>query len=173
MKKVVIHSDGSCHGNPGPGGWAAILEYGKHRRELSGGVPATTNNRMELLAAIESLKALKEKCVVDFYTDSEYVKNGILEWLPGWKNNGWKTSAKKPVKNEDLWRELDRLTAQHEINWHWLKGHAGHLGNETCDKLANAEIEKIKKAYTPDQLKAMLSQLRAEDKVDQPKKELL
>jgi ribonuclease HI len=157
MKKVVIHSDGGCHGNPGPGGWAAILEYGPHRRELSGGVPATTNNRMELQAAIEALSALKESCEVEFYTDSEYVKNGVSGWLPNWKRNGWRTKSKQPVKNEDLWRALDAQAARHRVKWHWLKGHAGHAGNERCDQLANAEIAKIKKAFAPGQLKAMLS----------------
>jgi len=163
MKKVVIHSDGGCHGNPGPGGWAVVLEYGQHKRELSGGVPATTNNRMELQAAIEALTALKEPCEVEFYTDSEYVRNGVSGWLFNWKRNGWRTKSKKPVKNEDLWRELDRSTARHKIDWHWLKGHAGHAANERCDQLANAEIAKIKKSYSADQLKTLLKEFSKMD----------
>jgi ribonuclease HI len=158
MKKVTIHSDGGCHGNPGPGGWAAVLEYGRHTRELSGGAPATTNNRMELQAAIEALQALREPCEVLFYTDSEYVRRGVSEWLTGWKRNGWKTSLKKPVKNDDLWRALDLTTAKHKIEWRWLKGHAGHAGNEKCDELANLEIEKLKKTFSREQLKASLAQ---------------
>ncbi len=173
MKKIVIHSDGGCHGNPGPGGWAAVLEYGKHRRELSGGVPATTNNRMELQAAIEALAALKEPCEVDFYTDSEYVRNGVSGWLKGWKRNGWRTKAKRPVKNEDLWRALDARAAKHQIKWHWLKGHAGHPGNERCDQLATAEIAKIKKAFSADQVKALLAEFLAKDVAEQASEEML
>ena len=127
-------------------------------RELSGGAPATTNNRMELQAAIEGLKALREPCEITFYTDSEYVKRGISQWLAGWKRNGWKTSLKTPVKNDDLWRALDLAAAKHTIEWRWLKGHAGHVGNERCDQLANMEIEKLKKAFTREQLKASLAQ---------------
>ncbi len=172
MKKVVIHSDGACHGNPGPGGWAAILEYGPHNRELSGGVPATTNNRMELQAAIEALTVLKEPCAVEFYTDSEYVKSGVSAWLSNWKRNGWRTKAKQPVKNGDLWRALDSQASKHQVKWHWLKGHAGHVGNERCDKLANAEIAKIKKAFSPEQLKGMLAELSAKDSAEQSRDEL-
>jgi ribonuclease HI len=172
MKKVVIHSDGGCHGNPGPGGWAAILEYGAHSRELSGGAPATTNNRMELQAAIEALSALKELCEVEFYTDSEYVKNGVSGWLSNWKRNGWKTKSKKPVKNEDLWRALDARVSKHQVKWHWLKGHAGHVGNERCDQLANGEIAKIKKAFNPEQLKKMLLEFSAKDSAAQSQDEL-
>jgi ribonuclease HI len=171
MKKVVIHTDGGCHGNPGPGGWAATLEFGPHQRELSGGVPATTNNRMELQAAIEALRALKESCVIDFYTDSEYVKNGISEWMPNWKHNGWKTKAKQSVKNEDLWRALDPLVSMHRIQWHWLKGHAGHAGNERCDASANAEIAKIKKAFSAAELKAALLQFSNSREIEPEKKE--
>jgi ribonuclease HI len=163
MKKVVIHSDGGCHGNPGPGGWAAVLEHGQNKRELSGGVPATTNNRMELQAAIEALNALQEPCEVEFYTDSEYVKNGVSGWLSNWKRNGWRTKSKKPVKNEDLWRALDAAVAKHTIVWHWLKGHAGHAGNERCDQLANEEIAKIKKLFSPDQLKSLLAEFSARE----------
>ena len=141
MKKVVIHSDGGCHGNPGPGGWAVVLAYGKHVRELNGGVPATTNNRMELQAAIEALHILKEPCEIDFHTDSQYVRQGISQWIAGWKRNGWRTSAKQPVKNADLWRELDAATAHHKIHWHWVKGHAGHTDNERCDELAVAAYQ--------------------------------
>ncbi len=158
MKKVVIHTDGGCQGNPGPGGWAATIDYGGHHREISGGAPATTNNRMELQAAIEALTALKEPCEIEFYTDSEYLKNGMTTWLANWKLNGWKTKSKTKVKNEDLWRKLDSLASEHRVNWHWLKGHNGHAGNERCDQLANAEIEKIKKRYTPAELKAMLGE---------------
>jgi ribonuclease HI len=161
MKKVVIHSDGGCHGNPGPGGWAAVLAYGEHTREISGGAAATTNNRMELLAAIEALRALKQPCRVEFHTDSEYLKNGVTKWVRGWKRNGWKTTAKKPVKNEDLWRALDAEATRHEVQWHWVKGHAGHAGNERCDVLANEAIAKIKQAHTPAQLKAALAEFTA------------
>ena len=172
MKKVVIHSDGACHGNPGPGGWAAILAYGQHNRELSGGIPATTNNRMELQAAIEALSALKEPCEIEFYTDSEYVKNGVSAWLSNWKSNGWRTKSKKPVKNEDLWRALDSLASKHEVKWRWLKGHAGHVDNERCDQLANAEIAKIKKTFNTEQLKALLVQFSAKDAAEQTSDEL-
>jgi len=173
MKKVVIHSDGACHGNPGPGGWAAILEYEQNKRELSGGVPATTNNRMELQAAIEALNALEEPCEVEFYTDSEYVKNGVSDWLVKWKQNGWRTKAKKPVKNEDLWRTLDSSASKHKVDWHWLKGHAGHVGNERCDELATEEIAKVRKMFNPDQLKSCLEQFSTKDNAEQTTDELL
>lgn len=158
MKKVIVHTDGGCQGNPGPGGWAATLEYGAHQLELSGGVPATTNNRMELQAAIEALSVLKEPCGIDFYTDSVYLMNGMSSWLSNWKSNGWKTKSKKPVKNEDLWRKLDSLSAGHRVHWHWLKGHAGHEGNERCDRLANMEIEKIRKEFEPAELNLKLEE---------------
>ncbi len=148
MKRVTIHTDGGCQGNPGPGGWAATLDYGAHHREISGGEPATTNNRMELRAAIEALSALKEPCEVEFYTDSEYVKNGMTSWLATWKLNGWKTKSRTRVKNEDLWQKLDDLASKHHVSWHWLKGHSGHPGNERCDQLANLEMEKIKQRST-------------------------
>ena len=173
MKKVVIYSDGGCHGNPGPGGWAALLEYGQHKRELSGGVPATTNNRMELQAAIEALNALKEPCAIEFYTDSEYVKNGVTGWVVNWKRNGWKTKTKKPVKNADLWRALDSAVSKHKVAWHWLKGHAGHAGNERCDQLATAEIAKIKKTFTREQLKALLAQFVVQDETEPATSELI
>lgn len=159
MKRVVIHSDGSCHGNPGPGGWAATLSYGSHSREISGAAPATTNNRMELQAAIEALAALKEPCNVEFFTDSEYVKNGVTTWLPKWRTNGWRTEARKSVKNADLWRALDAAAARHKVEWNWLKGHVGHQGNERCDVLANEAIANIRKTFTPEQLKTALTQL--------------
>ena len=140
--KVTLYTDGACKGNPGPGGWGALLSYGERCRELFGGEGATTNNRMELMAAIEGLKALKRPCQVDLYTDSQYVRKGITEWMAGWKKNGWKTAARKPVKNEDLWRALDEEVARHDITWHWVKGHSGVPGNERADALANLGIEK-------------------------------
>ena len=146
MKVISIHTDGGCSGNPGPGGWAAVLKYNQHTMEVTGGAPETTNNRMELQAAIGALKVLREPCQIKFYLDSEYVRNGITQWMKGWKRNGWKTKAREPVKNEDLWRELDAATATHKIEWHWTKGHAGDPLNERCDQLATLEIEKIKKS---------------------------
>jgi len=136
MKRVQLITDGACLGNPGPGGWAAILRCGQHQRELSGSYPQTTNNRMELTAAIEGLRALKESCEVEVVTDSEYLKNGITKWIHGWKRNGWKTSAKKPVVNQDLWTELDRLVSSHKVEWTWTKGHASHEDNNRADELA-------------------------------------
>jgi ribonuclease HI len=157
MKKVTIHSDGGCEGNPGPGAWAAVLRYGPSVKEISGSDPATTNNRMELQAAIEALRGLKEPCEVEFFTDSEYVRQGITEWLPGWKARGWRTAGKKPVKNEDLWRALDEAAGRHRITWKWLRGHAGHVDNERCDQLATACMAKLRKELTPDQIKAALA----------------
>ncbi len=139
MKSVSIHTDGSCLGNPGPGGWGAVLTYGGKRREMSGGYVRTTNNRMEILAVVEALRALREPCIVELWTDSQYVAKAIKEgWLAKWKRNGWQTSAKKPVKNKDLWLLLDPLLGQHDVRFHWLKGHAGHVENERCDELARA-----------------------------------
>jgi len=161
MKKVVAHSDGGCHGNPGPGGWGVVLTYGSHRRELSGGEMATTNNRMEINAAIEALTALKEPCEVDFFTDSEYVKNGVTKWISQWKKNGWKTKERKPVKNADLWRKLDVASTTHLIHWNWLKGHSGHVENERCDQLANAAIGEIKAKHAPAELKVALETFAA------------
>lgn len=155
MKAVTIHTDGACEGNPGPGGWAAVLRHGARSRELSGGAPATTNNRMELQAAIAALQALKEPCQVKLWTDSEYLRQGITEWLSGWKRRGWRTADKKPVKNEDLWRALDAATARHQVNWQWLKGHAGHPDNERCDVLARAETDKVRKLHPPERLTAL------------------
>ena len=168
MKQVIIHSDGGCHGNPGPGGWGVVLTYGEHKRELSGGVPATTNNRMELQAAIAALSALKEPCEVEFHTDSQYVKNGVTKWMANWKRNGWRTQARQPVKNADLWRALDAAVAPHQIQWHWVKGHAGHRDNERCDELAAAAMADIRKRFTPDQLKSLLAEFVATEKSAPP-----
>ena len=161
MKKVTIHSDGGCEGNPGPGGWAAVLASGAQRKEISGGEPATTNNRMELLAAIRALEALKGPCEIEFFTDSEYLREGITKWVPGWKARGWMRTEKKAVKNEDLWRKLDELAAKHQIAWCWLRGHAGHKENERCDRLAQMEIERIKAQFTPAQLTALVEHFKA------------
>ncbi|MFN4010291.1 MAG: ribonuclease HI [Pannonibacter sp.] len=135
-ERVVIYTDGACSGNPGPGGWGAILRFGPHERELNGGAADTTNNRMELMAAIEALNALKRPCTVDLYTDSVYVRDGITKWLFNWKRNNWRTADKKPVKNAELWQALDEAQRRHEISWHWVKGHAGHPENERADELA-------------------------------------
>ncbi|MGZ5545225.1 MAG: ribonuclease HI, partial [Limisphaerales bacterium] len=137
----------------------ATLTYGPHLRELSGGEPATTNNRMELQAAIEALNALKEPCDIEFFTDSTYLKSGVTSWLAGWKRNGWRTKTKQPVKNADLWRALVSAVAMHKLTWKWVKGHAGHTGNERCDLLANEAIAKIKASFTKDQLKTALTEL--------------
>ena len=134
--QVIIHTDGACSGNPGPGGWGAILQYGDKARELSGGELATTNNRMELMAAIQALEALKKPCRVELHTDSQYVMKGISEWIHGWKRRGWLTADKKPVKNDDLWKRLDQARLRHEADWRWVKGHAGHELNERADALA-------------------------------------
>jgi ribonuclease HI len=163
MKKVTIHSDGGCHGNPGPGAWAAVLQYGKHVREITGGAAATTNNRMELMAAIESLNMLKEACDIDFHTDSEYVRNGITAWLAGWKRNGWRTAAKKPVKNADLWQQLDAANARHNVRWHWVKGHAGNDLNERCDELVQQAIARVKENHGPEGLAEALESFKAEE----------
>jgi len=140
LKTVIIYTDGACKGNPGPGGWGALLEYDGRRKELFGGEPHTTNNRMELVAVIRALEALKRESDVAIYTDSQYVKNGIEAWIHAWKRNGWKTSDKKPVKNEDLWRELDELATRHRISWHWVRGHDDNPGNERADELANQGV---------------------------------
>lgn len=144
MKPVEIFTDGACSGNPGPGGWGAILRYGSRERELSGGEAETTNNRMELTAAIEALNALKQPCRVDLYTDSNYVRDGIGKWLENWKKAGWKTAARKPVKNVDLWQALDEARARHDVSWHWIKGHAGHPENERADELARLAMKPYK-----------------------------
>jgi ribonuclease HI len=139
--RVVIFTDGACSGNPGPGGWGAILTFNGIEKELKGGEPLTTNNRMELMAAINALEALKRPCAVELHTDSQYVKNGITGWIHGWKRNGWRTADKKPVKNEDLWRRLDEAIQRHRIDWRWVKGHAGHAMNERADALARAGLK--------------------------------
>ena len=143
MHHVIIHTDGACKGNPGPGGWGALLESGDSRKELFGGELDTTNNRMEITAVIEALSALKRPCRVSLYLDSEYVRKGITEWIAGWKARGWRTSTKAPVTNVDLWQKLDALVAGsgHRIEWHWVRGHAGHAGNEQADALANRGVE--------------------------------
>ena len=156
MKVVTIHTDGACEGNPGPGGWAAVLEYAGQRREISGGAPATTNNRMELMAAIEGLRALRDRCEVILYTDSVYVRDGISKWVAGWKRKGWQTADKSPVKNKDLWMELDTLAAKHAVTWKWLKGHAGHVENEKCDGLARAAIVTLRGKFSKAELKESL-----------------
>ena len=135
-REVKIYTDGACSGNPGPGGWGAILIYAHNKKELFGGTAETTNNRMELMAAIEGLKALKESCIVHVYTDSNYVKDGITQWLKVWKAKGWKTANNKPVKNQDLWQELEEQVEKHHVHWHWVKGHNGHPENERADELA-------------------------------------
>jgi ribonuclease HI len=140
---VRIYTDGACKGNPGPGGWGALLRSGTHERELYGGDPATTNNRMELTAVIRALEVLKRRSEVEVYTDSEYVMKGITEWLAAWKRRGWKTADRKPVKNADLWRELDELAGRHEIRWHWVRGHSGHPENERADALANRGVMSL------------------------------
>lgn len=143
-KRVVIFTDGACSGNPGPGGWGAVLRWGDTEKELSGGAAETTNNRMELTAAIEALSALKRPCAIDLTTDSEYLRNGIMKWINGWKRNGWRTADRKPVKNADLWVRLDELTARHDVTWHWVKGHAGDEMNERVDGLARQAIKRMK-----------------------------
>lgn len=143
MKSVEIYTDGACRGNPGPGGWGVLLRYGEHEKELYGGEPDTTNNRMELTAAIQALDALTKPCRVTLYTDSRYVMQGITEWLDNWKARDWRTAARKPVKNADLWRALDTAAARHRVDWKWVKGHSGHDGNERADALANLGIDEL------------------------------
>lgn len=143
MNKVEIYTDGACRGNPGPGGWGVVLRYGAHEKELYGGEVETTNNRMELMAAIRGLESLTRQCEVDLTTDSNYVRQGITEWIAKWKTNGWKTSARKPVKNVDLWQQLDLAASRHKIRWHWIKGHSGHAENERADALANRGIDEL------------------------------
>jgi ribonuclease HI len=145
MNTVIIHTDGACKGNPGPGGWGVLLQAGERTRELFGGEPHTTNNRMELMAVIQALIALKYPCRVEIHLDSEYVRKGITEWIAGWKAKGWRTASKQPVKNADLWQQLDQLVQSggHELSWHWVKGHAGHPGNEKADALANQGVASV------------------------------
>ena len=146
MKAVIAYTDGACRGNPGPGGWGVFLQYGQHRKEFSGGESPTTTNRMELMAAISALESLREPCKVILHTDSKYVLQGLTEWLPGWKKRGWKTADKKPVKNQDLWERLDAAAARHQVDWKWVKGHAGDPGNENADRLANQGLETAQAA---------------------------
>ena len=146
MNKVTIYTDGACKGNPGPGGWGALLEYGERQREINGFEAETTNNRMELTAAIQALRTLKRPCSVELYTDSQYVRRGITEWIGGWKKNGWRTAGKKAVKNQDLWQMLDHELHRHQVEWHWVKGHAGDPGNEKADALANEAISDVQTA---------------------------
>jgi ribonuclease HI len=143
VTQVEIYTDGACRGNPGPGGWAALLIAGTERKELSGAEAATTNNRMELMAAISGLSALKRRCAVKLYTDSKYVLQGLTEWLPQWKARGWRTAAREPVKNQDLWEKLDAAAAAQDVEWHWVKGHSGDHGNEYVDELANRAIDRM------------------------------
>ena len=143
MKDVEAFTDGACRGNPGPGGWGVLLRAGTHVKELSGGEPHTTNNRMELMAAIQALTALKQRCRVALYTDSTYVRSGITEWVRAWRARGWRTADKKPVKNQDLWERLDALAQQHNLEWHWVRGHSGVAGNERVDQLANEAIDAM------------------------------
>ena len=144
--QVTIHTDGACSGNPGPGGFGAILQWGDHTRELKGGEAHTTNNRMELMAAITALESLKRACTVDLHTDSQYLRNGIMTWIKGWKRNGWKTADRKPVKNVDLWQRLDAALANHTVRWHWVRGHSGHDLNERADELAREAIAELRAA---------------------------
>lgn len=144
QNRVTIFTDGACSGNPGPGGWGVLLRFGEHEKELKGGEQETTNNRMELTAAIEALNALKRPCAIDLYTDSTYVRSGIREWLEGWKRKNWRTSTNKPVKNADLWQALDEAQQRHDVTWHWVKGHAGHPDNERADELARGGMAPYK-----------------------------
>ncbi|ORF36240.1 ribonuclease HI [Snodgrassella alvi] len=144
MSEVTLYTDGACKGNPGVGGWGAFLQSGSHSKELFGGEANTTNNRMELTAVIQGLAALKRPCIVNIYTDSQYVKNGMQEWIHNWKARGWKTASKQPVKNAELWQVLDSEVSKHQVHWHWVKGHAGHPGNEKADELANRGVELVK-----------------------------
>jgi ribonuclease HI len=143
--KIIVHTDGACSGNPGPGGWGVILDYNGTRKELSGGEAMTTNNRMELMGAISALEALKRPCEVEMHVDSNYVKDGITKWIHGWKKNGWKTADKKPVKNAELWQRLDAALKTHKVSWHWVKGHAGHDENERADELAREGMAPFKR----------------------------
>jgi ribonuclease HI len=143
MKQVIIYTDGACRGNPGPGGWGALIRFDRTEKEIFGGQADATNNQMELAAAIEGLGALIEPCSVELYTDSKYVMNGITQWIQNWKKNNWRTAAKKDVKNKELWQKLDQLISQHQVQWHWVKGHSGDAGNEAADLLANKGIDSI------------------------------
>lgn len=173
MKKVTIHSDGACEGNPGPGGWSAVLEFGSAKKEISGAVAATTSNRMEITAAIEALSRLKEPCAVEFITDSQYLRNGITKWIAGWKAKGWLKTSRQPVKNADLWRRLDAVASGHRIACKWVKGHAGHAGNERCDSLAVEAIAQLRTQHTPRDLQAALHEFKASQNPVPAQEELL
>lgn len=159
---VTIHTDGGCQGNPGIGGWACVLESGDRKREHSGGELATTNNRMELQAAIAAFQLLKRPCAVELFTDSDYLRQGITRWVAGWKRNGWRTQQREPVKNQDLWRELDTLIIPHQVRWRWLKGHAGHAGNERCDELAGLVMDRLRRENSPERRRAALNDFLAD-----------
>jgi ribonuclease HI len=146
---VVVYTDGACSGNPGPGGWGATLAFGDHEKELKGGEIHTTNNRMELMAAIAALEALKRPCLVDIHTDSQYLRNGIMSWINQWKHNGWRTADRKPVRNVDLWQRLDALLVRHRVRWHWVRGHAGDVRNERADRLAREGLEEARSRAAP------------------------
>lgn len=167
---MIIYSDGGCEGNPGPGAWAAILIFGPHRREVTGAELATTNNRMELSAAIGALKSLKEPCVVEFHTDSTYLREGISQWIHSWKRRGWITTNKKPVKNKDLWVELDSQATRHRIDWKWVRGHAGHPENERCDVLAREAVEELKKKTSKEDLAHALEEFNRREQGDEEPK---
>jgi len=167
VKLVTIYSDGACEGNPGPGGWATVLRYGKTEKPFFGGELATTNNRMEIKGAIEGLKKLREPCEVQLFTDSEYLKNGITKWIFAWKRKKWK-KGQKPVKNADLWQELDAEAAKHKVTWNWVRGHSGDRLNELCDKLAVSEVEKIKKANSKSILSSALEDFKAKQNAKPP-----
>jgi ribonuclease HI len=171
-ERVAIFTDGACSGNPGPGGWGALLRIGTTEKELCGGETVTTNNRMELMAAIMALAALKRPCAVDLYTDSQYVRDGIMKWLAGWKRKGWRTSTGSPVKNEDLWRRLDEARAAHDVTWHWVRGHAGHVENERVDALARKGLKEHRRgvaAASPPPRKEPPKLARAEPESPPPK----
>lgn len=169
MKRVKIHTDGACEGNPGPGGWAAVLEYGAVRKEISGAVPATTNNRMEMEAALQALTCLKQPCEVDLFTDSEYLRQGITQWIHSWKARGWK----KAIRNKDLWQRLDQVASTHKVHWHWVRGHAGHPENERCDVLATTAAGKLRASLPPSELARALKAFRDEHLAPLPALSLL
>ena len=148
--RVIIHTDGACSGNPGPGGWGAILQWNDHMRELKAGEPHTTNNRMELMGAIMAIESLRRPCAVELHTDSQYLRDGITKWIHAWKRNGWRTADRKPVKNVDLWQRLDAALARHRVTWHWVRGHAGHDLNERADELARAAIAEVRAGAKPE-----------------------